>query len=312
MRGKRLLLAVLLLAPTLTAARQRQDLAHRAGATIWSVASQRERQRRRGGRQLRLGRRVLLDADDRASSSTGGVGAASVSRDGRTIVGTAIDSRVFQAAIWLRAAEWKLLGSFRPGAAPCGASLSGAHRHEPRWTGRGRSRVGRLQPHACVPVGRVDGHGGPREFRRGTSQSRERRVGRRQGRGRLPGGCDRLPPGRAVGGRPAGIVSRVRKASSERRRPRTATARSSVGRICAPSATETRRCQLSERLGVDDGGTARSACPPRACVPRPVRLIIVEANATSDDGRVIGGGQNVGGSDDSNAIIWIDGVSLPI
>ena len=33
----------------------------------------------------------------------------------------------------------------------------------------------------------------------------------------------------------------------------------------------------------------------------------MEANATSDDGRVIGGGQNVGGSADSNAIIWIDG-----
>jgi hypothetical protein len=27
----------------------------------------------------------------------------------------------------------------------------------------------------------------------------------------------------------------------------------------------------------------------------------------SDDGRVIGGGQNVGGSPDSDAIIWIDG-----
>jgi hypothetical protein len=40
----------------------------------------------------------------------------------------------------------------------------------------------------------------------------------------------------------------------------------------------------------------------------PGPLIIVEARATSDDGRVIGGGQNVGGSEDSDAVIWIDRV----
>jgi hypothetical protein len=48
------------------------------------------------------------------------------------------------------------------------------------------------------------------------------------------------------------------------------------------------------------------------CLPAPTRLaspeplIIVEANATSDDGRVIGGGQAVASSPDSNAIIWLD------
>ena len=47
----------------------------------------------------------------------GGLGATSVSRDGSTIVGVAADSRITQAAIWVRAAEWRLLGSFRPGAA---------------------------------------------------------------------------------------------------------------------------------------------------------------------------------------------------
>jgi hypothetical protein len=36
-------------------------------------------------------------------------------------------------------------------------------------------------------------------------------------------------------------------------------------------------------------------------------VIQVTANGTSDDGQVIGGGQNVGGSNDSNAIIWING-----
>src|SRR5687768_3056989 len=40
----------------------------------------------------------------------GGNDAVESSRDGRTIVGTGIDARnVKQAAIWLRAAEWRLL-----------------------------------------------------------------------------------------------------------------------------------------------------------------------------------------------------------
>ena len=47
----------------------------------------------------------------------GGQIAEAVSLDGRTIVGTAPDSRnVTQAAIWQRAAEWRLLGSVVPNA----------------------------------------------------------------------------------------------------------------------------------------------------------------------------------------------------
>jgi acyl-CoA synthetase (AMP-forming)/AMP-acid ligase II len=45
--------------------------------------------------------------------------------------------------------------------------------------------------------------------------------------------------------------------------------------------------------------------PRRRVSPGPA--ILVDANATSEDGRVIGGGQNVGGSPDSDAVIWIDG-----
>jgi hypothetical protein len=36
-------------------------------------------------------------------------------------------------------------------------------------------------------------------------------------------------------------------------------------------------------------------------------VVGVEAKATSDDGQVIGGGQDIGGSADSNAIVWIGG-----
>jgi len=58
----------------------------------------------------------------------GGDGASSVSRDGKTIVGTASDSRkVSQAAIWQRSAEWKLLGSVVPNALPCDTLLSSGY-----------------------------------------------------------------------------------------------------------------------------------------------------------------------------------------
>ena len=50
--------------------------------------------------------------------------------------------------------------------------------------------------------------------------------------------------------------------------------------------------------------TSAPGCGPRNGVGPAVG---VQAKATSDDGQVIGGGQDVGGSSDSNAIIWIGG-----
>jgi probable HAF family extracellular repeat protein len=69
--------------------------------------------------------------------SIGGAQATAVSRDGRTFVGVAAESRTLQAAIWVRAAEWKVLGSF-PNAVPCGADLSSAY----GTSGSGRVVVG--------------------------------------------------------------------------------------------------------------------------------------------------------------------------
>ena len=63
-----------------------------------------------------------MDADD-GTVFIGGLGATNVSLDGGTIVGQTVERGVLQAAIWVRAAEWKLLGSF-PNAAPCDAFLS--------------------------------------------------------------------------------------------------------------------------------------------------------------------------------------------
>lgn len=50
----------------------------------------------------------------------GGTGVAAISRDGRTIIGSALDGAGFEnAAIWTPANQWQLLGAIRPGAAPC-------------------------------------------------------------------------------------------------------------------------------------------------------------------------------------------------
>ena len=53
------------------------------------------------------------------------------------------------------------------------------------------------------------------------------------------------------------------------------------------------------------GDRTRDPAPRRLVSPGPA--IIVEANATSDDGQMVGGSQNVGGSPDSNAVIWVGG-----
>ena len=55
----------------------------------------------------------------------GGQEGEAVSLNGDTIAGTAYDARrTTQAAIWQRAAEWRLLGLIVPNAAPCDALLS--------------------------------------------------------------------------------------------------------------------------------------------------------------------------------------------
>lgn len=58
----------------------------------------------------------------------GGTGAITVSRDGKTIVGNALDSRGREnAAIWTERRTWRLLGSFTPDAESCDRSYSSTY-----------------------------------------------------------------------------------------------------------------------------------------------------------------------------------------
>jgi probable HAF family extracellular repeat protein len=230
----------------------------------------------------------------------GGITADGVSDDGHTIVGWARDSnRVQQAAIWQRGTEWRLLGSF-PNATPCDAFLGGAtdtnrngqvvvgyayqsctSAHAFKWqesTGMvdlGSSVAGR----SSLAQG-VSGDGtvvvGYQTSTQGFTQG-AKWVDRRQ---ELIPGVD-------------GFVGTAMAANND--------GSVIVGRICRP-ADEPNQSAWVWRTR--DGTTCLP--PPRRRVsPGPV--IIVEAAATSDDGEVIGGSQNVGGSGDSNAVIWIGG-----
>ncbi len=78
-----------------------------------------------------------------------------------------------------------------------------------------------------------------------------------------------------------------------------------VGRICRPTAARPSDPDYQSAWVWTRDGT-QCLPPPRLRVATGGPLIIVEANATSDDGSVIGGGQAVASSPDSDAIIWID------
>ena len=63
-----------------------------------------------------------------SDTAIGGTGVSAVSRDGKTIVGRALDAAGFEnAAIWTGGTSWRLLGSFTPNAQPCDLLLSASY-----------------------------------------------------------------------------------------------------------------------------------------------------------------------------------------
>jgi probable HAF family extracellular repeat protein len=236
----------------------------------------------------------------------GGVAADGVSRDGRTIVGWAKDSRgVDQAAIWVRGTEWRLLGSFSPTAAPCDTALSIATdvssngevvvgyarngcaiTHAYRWT----ESTGMVDLGSSVD-GRPSQATGVSADGMVVVGSQTRADGFVQG-ARWVGSRQELIPG-ALGG--PGYVGSATAANHD--------GSIVVGRVCVPSAGP--GLAQSAWIWRAQGGT--TCLTPPQIRPSPGPVIIVEVAATSDDGQVMGGSQNVAGSADSNAVIWIDG-----
>ena len=230
----------------------------------------------------------------------GGITADGVSDDGHTIVGWARDAAgIQQAAFWQRATEWRLLGSF-PNATPCDAFLGGAT----DTNSNGQVVVGYAYQ-SCTSVhafkwqestGMVDlgsSVTGRSSLAQGVSGDgtvvvgyQTRADGVTQGAKWLEGRQE-LVPG------PNGFVGTAMATNND--------GSVIVGRICVYGD----EANQSAWMWRPRDGTTCLPAPRRR--PSPGPDIIVEAAATSDDGQVIGGSQNVGGSVDSDAVIWIGG-----
>jgi probable HAF family extracellular repeat protein len=237
--------------------------------------------------------------------SNGGASAANVSRDGRTIVGSAADARgIQQAAIWQRAAEWQLLGSFGPSAAPCDLSLSSAA--DTSSDGRvvvGQARNGCNLSHAfrweestgIVDLGSsVAGRGSSARAVSGDGKVvvgwQERADGVRQGARWVDGRQELVP---APAGSISGFVGDANATNSD--------GSIVVGRICRFGNP------LDQSAWVWTPGDGTRCLPAPSLIPSPGPAIITDAKGLSDDGRIVGGRQGVASSTDQNAVIWIDG-----
>ena len=230
----------------------------------------------------------------------GGVLATAVGSDGRTIVGTATDTRgVRNAAIWQRAAEWRPLGGFR-NSVPCETSLSDA---------TGVSRDGTVVVGAAridcrsVHAFRWEESTGMVDLGSTVAGASSQALGV-SGNGKVVVGWQRRADGsdfgvRWVEGRqesfagPEGPVSHALAANLD--------GSVIVGRQCRPGA---RVEDQSAWIWLASRGV--KCLPPPALRPSQ-GTVLGYANAVSDHARVVGGGQKVASSSDSEAVIWIDG-----
>lgn len=246
----------------------------------------------------------------------GGRRAAGVSGDGRTIVGDASDTRgIRQAGIWLRATEWRLLGAL-PSSLPCDGDISAgwdvsddgrvvvgyAYTGPPaapcsqarafRWEeSTGMTDLGSLVPGRGTAPRGVSGDGRVVVGYQEAVGLGLARVGARWVDGR-----EELMPG--ASGVPGGTVGTAQAANRD--------GSIIVGEICLPAAQDPAVFQSAWIWTARDGMQCLPAPGPR--LPEGVgndAPVIVRANGTSEDGRIVVGEQGVGTAD-TDAIIWIN------
>ena len=230
----------------------------------------------------------------------GGQSADAVSLDGRTIVGTALDSRnVSQAAIWQRAAEWQLLGSVVPNAAPCDNLLSSTYdlSHDGKvivglaWNGCNFARAFRWEE----ATGMVD--------LGSTVAGQSSRANGISGDGRVVVGWQVTETGprhgaRWVDGRqelfrgPTGIIGEAHAANRD--------GSIVVGQACEFASITNPFANQQAWIWSAQGGVQ--------CLQAPrIRVLdnfIGTALATSEDGRVVGGSHSFGL--EAESVLWID------
>jgi len=227
----------------------------------------------------------------------GGKEADSVSRDGTAITGTAFDNRnVSQAAIWQRAAEWRLLGSIVPNAQPCDELLSSSYDSSDdgkvivglAWNGCGIARAFRWEE----STGMVD--------LGSTVQGSGSRANGVSGDGKVVVGWQDTPlrwGARWVDGAqqlfrgPSGIIGEAHAANRD--------GSIIVGQTCEFSSNENPFANQQAWIWTARDGVQ---CLPVPRV-RPGNFLGL-AQALSEDGRIIGGAHTFGL--ESEAILWID------
>ena len=247
----------------------------------------------------------------------GGYQGMDVSLDGRTIVGIARDTRgIQQAGIWVRAAEWQLLGAPRPDAVPCLDFLSGAagtsddgrvivgwanvatsesnacasaNSHAFRWeASTGMTDLGSSVPGQSSQAKGVSGDG------RVVVGSQRSSTGLPQGARWVDGRQELIPAATAL---PGGFVGTAHAANRD--------GSVVVGETCRLLATSYLDFQAAW-IWTASGGTQ--------CLPAPMAIVpegpnsppvVVRALATSLDGHVVVGEQGIGATD-TEAVIWID------
>jgi len=232
----------------------------------------------------------------------GGTQAKAISRDGKTILGNALDSQGREnAAIWISGTSWRLLGSFTPGAERCDRSYSSTYGASEdgrvivglAWDGCKFARAFRWEESTgMVNLGSLDG-----------SSSRANQV---SGDGHVVVGWDQALTGfrrgakwvngaeQLIKGPTGGMVGEAFAANHD--------GSIIVGMNCTPD-----RVSGSPAAWVWRTDTGIQCFPvdlPRWLPPLPYQAIM---EATSDDGSVIGGAYSFGL--DSEALIWLDGKS---
>jgi probable HAF family extracellular repeat protein len=234
--------------------------------------------------------------------ATGGLSGLAVSADGRTIVGTALDARgIYNAAIWQRAAEWRVLGGFPDGAA-CDQGLSQA---------TGVSRDGKVivgyAQRGCTSAHafKWDDSGGIVDLG-STVAGRSSQAHAVSGDGKIVVGHQILADGFSVGVR--WVDGRQEAFSGPRGNVGNADGVNwdgsvIVGRQCRPPTFQNPIEDQTAWMWTARDGLKCLEVPALRLAPIP---ILGYANAVSDSGRIVGGGQK-GGQVDSEALIWIDG-----
>lgn len=226
-----------------------------------------------------------------------GLATVAVSRDGKTLVGRALDARGLEnAAVRTIDTDWRPLGSFTPNAQPCDRLLSGSFGANDDgtvvvglgWNGCGYAHAFRWEE----STGMVD---------LGSLTGQSTRANNVSGDGRVVVGWENDPTGPRLGAKWVGRTQEMIRGPN-----------GPVGEAFAVnrdgSIIAGVRCDFSGSLPAT--GWKWTAAGGVRCLPvqRPLsipnRPYSVLVNTMSDDGRVMGGAFSFGL--DSEAIVWFD------